>query len=1322
MKGSSQIAAGAALTLVALTSWRGAVSGAPRSVASAALDFEARVRAQEAIERSYYSHQSDATKPFEQAVPRAVLEKKVRAYLLKSAALERFWSTRITAEMLERETRRIAERTRLPGRLQELFAALEGDPLLVQECLVRPVLADRLLHNLFASDDRFAQSSAADVPADARLESWLRSVEPLLEPLAIEPVASAGVPLPSPHARVGLPEDDNSPAACPPGDFWDNRGLDDVPDPRQRHTGIWTGSLMIVWGGSKYQSSGARYDPALDVWSPTATAGAPSARESHTAVWTGSSMIIWGGSDRGVSVGGRLNTGGRYDPVSNTWSPTSTTNAPETRSLHTAIWTGSRMVVWGGETQAFLASLNTGGQYDPDTDTWTPTTTVGAPAVRKEHTAVWTGSEMIVWGGGTGNNVVFLNTGGRYDPVSDVWTPVTTTDAPSIRKEHTAVWTGSEMIVWGGGNGAAVLATGGRYEPITDTWLPITSAGAPSARRLAAAVWTGSRMIVWSGAGGYSSNYPLLDDGARYDPGADSWSAVSTTNAPVGREGPTAVWTGSVAIFWGGRTLDEALGNTGGRYDPVMDSWTPTSTGGTGAPSPRTAHTAVWTGTLMIVWSAGTGGRYDAALDAWTPTATSGAPSLTGHTAVWTGSEMIVWGGNASSVGGRYEPISDVWTPTSLVGAPSGRSGHAAVWTGGVMVVWGGFFAQSGPCGNNGASYLRTGGRYDPASDSWTPTTLTGAPAGRIDHVLVWTGARMIVWGGFSQTLQQPEPPICNNNFLGSGGLYDPVTDTWSPMAGGPPGRRRPTAVWTGSQMIVWGGFDFNGTNTGGRYDPVANSWAATTTVGAPGPRSGHSAVWTGGRMIVWGGGFDSRLAGPGGIYSPAGDGWGPVSGVDAPGERSSHTAVWTGTEMIVWGGSGGSGAMGSGGRYTPGVVDSDGDGTCDPFDPCPFDVANDADGDLICAGSAFQPPMTGANDNCPAKANASQADVDADGRGDVCDNCPAVANASQTDGDGDTVGDACDNCSTLANPLQGDEDGDGRGSLCDNCPSAPNSSQLNSDPDPAGDTCDCQPLDFTDYAPREATGLTASRSGVDTAVLTWTVAVGDAYSVTRGEIALLSATNYGSCAAEGLTQGTFSDPTPHAPGGGFFYLVQAQNDDCGLGSLGFTSSETVRSNTNPARCVGRSHTDRHAVSETNVFGTVSGSFADTQSSNDVREALTEELSGGSPSTRFSRLEHRWTIQVAAGSTLEFHVEAHQTNSSDGDFFPFEYSTNGTVWITIFQNFLGSADPNFDQTHFLPPSLAGQTVMIRVRDTDRTPGNVALDTVFVDEMFIRSLP
>ncbi len=60
-------------------------------------------------------------------------------------------------------------------------------------------------------------------------------------------------------------------------------------------------------------------------------------------------------------------------------------------------------------------------------DTWTPTSTPNAPAGRRSHTAVWTGSEMIVWGGYFyDGSLHWLNTGGRYNPSTDSWTATIT--------------------------------------------------------------------------------------------------------------------------------------------------------------------------------------------------------------------------------------------------------------------------------------------------------------------------------------------------------------------------------------------------------------------------------------------------------------------------------------------------------------------------------------------------------------------------------------------------------------------------------------------------------------------------------------------------------------------------------------------------------------------------------------------------------------------------------------------------------------------------------------------------------------------------------
>jgi N-acetylneuraminic acid mutarotase len=123
-------------------------------------------------------------------------------------------------------------------------------------------------------------------------------------------------------------------------------------------------------------------------------------------------MIIWGGQD---TVSSRTNTGAYYDPATNSWSATSMTGVPAVRSLHTAIWTegNSLMIVWGGLGNTG-APINTGGRLDVSTNSWTSTSTTGAAIARSYHTATYQSSKMYVWGGVNASNVE-TNTGGRYN-------------------------------------------------------------------------------------------------------------------------------------------------------------------------------------------------------------------------------------------------------------------------------------------------------------------------------------------------------------------------------------------------------------------------------------------------------------------------------------------------------------------------------------------------------------------------------------------------------------------------------------------------------------------------------------------------------------------------------------------------------------------------------------------------------------------------------------------------------------------------------------------------------------------------------------------
>jgi hypothetical protein len=117
---------------------------------------------------------------------------------------------------------------------------------------------------------------------------------------------------------------------------------------------------------------------------------------------------------------------------------------------------------------------------------------------------------------------------------------------------------------------------------------------------------------------------------------------------------------------------------------------------------------------------------------------------------------------------------------------------------------------------------------------------------------------------------------------------------------------------------------------------------------------------------------------------------------------------------------------------------------------------------DTPCEEDADEDGLDGScGDNCPAQANADQADGDQDGHGDVCDNCASAFNPGQGDDDGDGVGTDCDNCPSTANADQSDDDADSVGTACDNCPLTANAGQSDGEKDGVGDVCDNCVLDF---------------------------------------------------------------------------------------------------------------------------------------------------------------------------------------------------------------------------------------------------------------------
>ena len=202
---------------------------------------------------------------------------------------------------------------------------------------------------------------------------------------------------------------------------------------------------MIVWGGASagnFVNTGGRFIPSNAVWTAVSTTNAPAGRIGHVA---GGRMVVWGGRNNS----GVLGDGAHYDPVADQWTTLALANPPSARFGAVAVSTGSRILVWGGQDQS--GALNTGAQLICDTNgvptSWVAISTLNAPSARTGHSMVWTGQKLLVWGGQGGGN--FLADGSAYDPLADAWSPISPSNGPAARSAHSAVWSGQEMLVFG---------------------------------------------------------------------------------------------------------------------------------------------------------------------------------------------------------------------------------------------------------------------------------------------------------------------------------------------------------------------------------------------------------------------------------------------------------------------------------------------------------------------------------------------------------------------------------------------------------------------------------------------------------------------------------------------------------------------------------------------------------------------------------------------------------------------------------------------------------------------------------------------------------
>jgi hypothetical protein len=310
-------------------------------------------------------------------------------------------------------------------------------------------------------------------------------------------------------------------------------------------------------------------------------------------------------------------------------------------SARVSVWTGKQMLVFGRDQQTALdkngnpyatGSVNVAAAYDPRSNSWRKLSPPAKTSAFGGLSAVWTGTEMLVWGQGTRL---------AYDPAADKWRQLP--GSPLFRVHDgfgAVVWTGKEMLGWGGGCCGDSFSDGVAYNPATNAWRALPKAPLPGNQHPLGG-WTGKEYIVLSGT-----------RAAAYSSARNTWRRLA--RAPV---------AGTLAL-WRADALDVvAADGHAAEYDPVKNRWHALPS----LPPGRVGKVIVSEGVRLFVWGGARGGAFLLpGAKRWTPFARGPLPPRLEPTAVWTGGSMIVWGGAPTKTWGKYVQDGAVYSPPVL--------------------------------------------------------------------------------------------------------------------------------------------------------------------------------------------------------------------------------------------------------------------------------------------------------------------------------------------------------------------------------------------------------------------------------------------------------------------------------------------------------------------------------------------------------------------------------------------------------------------------------------------------------------------------------
>lgn len=257
------------------------------------------------------------------------------------------------------------------------------------------------------------------------------------------------------------------------------------------------------------------------------------------------------------------------DPWS--WAPEGWTELPpppDVRDGAAIVWTGEELVYWGGERRGTDEMTADGFSFDPRTRAWSPLPPApiagGGPNVTRDERggakAVWTGSEVLLWDVRTADGSPAAM---ALDPTTDRWRRL---EDPPHRPACCGAWawTGTELVVFGGGDrDAPTTVQGSALDPSSGSWREI--AAAPAGMNLANAVRTGDEVVV---VGSELNDRNIAETrtaiALAYRPETDTWRRLP--DPPLS---PQA----SEAVAFEGRVLAWDYLADSARYLPGEDRW-----------------------------------------------------------------------------------------------------------------------------------------------------------------------------------------------------------------------------------------------------------------------------------------------------------------------------------------------------------------------------------------------------------------------------------------------------------------------------------------------------------------------------------------------------------------------------------------------------------------------------------------------------------------------------------------------------------------------------------------------------------------------------